>query len=148
MKTKLIVETNLDDLRETKNKIVDHLSNIGNLKSWGDDSIETHDGEVYFLKVVSSSEYKTKLLSIIGKGYDDIKIDSVIDEIKRLLLFLYDFIPSDKEDTPKIDTEAQNDDISNDSDEDEVSVVNEEKNTEKVDSDNKNEESDEDKDKE
>jgi hypothetical protein len=95
MKTILIVETNLDDLRATKENLVKELDDAGNLKKWGDDSVETNDDIIYFLKVISLTEYVGKLNSVLGKGYDELKIDPVIDEVRRLFSVL-DNYPNSK----------------------------------------------------
>lgn len=85
MKTILILETSLDGLRFTKNKLVEEFTQAGNLKKWSDDLIETLDDQIYFLKVVSLNEYRSKLTQIIGRGYDEIRVDPVKKEIAGLL---------------------------------------------------------------
>lgn len=85
MKTHLIVLTSLDELRAKKDKLVQEFSDAGNLKRHGDDSVETIDDEIFFLKVITISEYRTKLIQTINRGYDHVLIDSVRKEISDLV---------------------------------------------------------------
>ena len=91
MKSILIVETNLDAQRAMKERLVKELSDAGNLKKWGDDSVETQDNTIYFLKVISLTEYLGRLNLMLGRGYDELRIGSVIDEAKRLLSVLENY---------------------------------------------------------
>lgn len=85
MKTHLIVLTSLDELRAKKEALVQKFSDNGNLKKYGDDSVETNDDEIFFLKVITSSEYRAKLMQTIGRGYDYAELSSVIKEVEELL---------------------------------------------------------------
>ena len=81
MKTILILETSLDLLRLTKDDLVVKFIADGNLKRYGDDFVETNDDQVYFIKVISLAEYRTKLMQIIGRGYDEIQMDNVKNDV-------------------------------------------------------------------
>ena len=85
MKTILILETSLDLLRLTKDDLVVKFIADGNLKRYGDDFVETNDDQVYFIKVISLAEYRTKLMQIIGRGYDEIQMDNVKNDVAGLL---------------------------------------------------------------
>jgi len=126
MKTILIVNTTLDGLRSDKEKLVASLSDQGNLKSWGDDSVQTIDEVVYFFKVISLSDYVSKLMSMVGKGYDEIKLDPVIDEVQGLLSTLAPFRKEEHEDAPETPSEATEEPESDDEGEDDLDIENEE----------------------
>lgn len=126
MKTILILNTTLDGLRSEKDKLVSSLTAAGNLKSWGDDSVQTNDDVVYFLKVISLSDYVSKLMSMVGKGYDEIKLDPVIDEVKGLLQTLSPFRKDESEETPNLSPEAPESTESADEDEDDLDIENDE----------------------
>jgi len=83
MKTHLIIETSLDDLRNSKNKLVDSLND--NLLKWGDDTVETKDGQIYFFRVISVDDYTTKLMTTIGRGYDHVDLSKVMAQIMKLV---------------------------------------------------------------
>lgn len=85
MKTHLIVLTSLDELRAKKEYLVQKFSDDGNLKKHSDDSVETNDDQIFFLKVITISEYRTKLIQSINRGYDHVVIDSVRKEISDLV---------------------------------------------------------------
>lgn len=85
MTTHLIILTSLDELRAKKDELVRKFSDDGNLRKYGDDSVETNDDKVFFLKVITLSEYSTKLTQAIGRGYDHVELASVIKEVERLL---------------------------------------------------------------
>ena len=126
MKTILILNTTLDGLRSEKDKLVSKLNDSGNLKSWGDDSVQTNDDVVYFLKVISLSDYVSKLMSLVGKGYDEIKLDPVIDEVQGLLQTLAPFKKEEPKETPNPSPEATESTESADEDEDDLDIANEE----------------------
>lgn len=126
MKTILILNTTLDGLRSEKDKLVSKLNDSGNLKSWGDDSVQTKDDVVYFLKVISLSDYVSKLMSLVGKGYDEIKLDPVIDEVQGLLQTLAPFKKEEPKETPNLSPEAPESTESVDEDEDDLDIANEE----------------------
>lgn len=96
MKTHLIVLTSLDELRANKDELVHKFDDDGNLKKYSDDSIETFDDQVFFLKVITLSEYRTKLIQAINRGYDSVKIDSVRKEINDLLDMLNGAVRSEE----------------------------------------------------
>ncbi len=85
MKTILILERSLDGLRLTKDDLVAGFTQSGNLKRHGDDFIETNDDQVYFIKVISLAEYRTKLMQIIGRGYDEVRMDNVKKDVAELM---------------------------------------------------------------
>lgn len=122
MKTILIVETSLDALRASRDQLVKKLDDAGNLNKWGDDSVETNDNVIYFLKVISLAEYVGKLNSVLGKGYDELRIDSVIDETRKLLSVLEDYQNPKSEQVVIASPEPQNWSESDDSEEDDVEV--------------------------
>lgn len=126
MKTILIVNTTMDGLRSEKQNLVDKLSNAGNLKSWGDDSVQTNDDIVYFFKVISLSDYVSKLTAMTGKGYDEVNINPVIDEVEKLLSTLSKFRKTVAETTPDIAPEAIESPESDDKDEDDLDIENDE----------------------
>jgi len=88
MTTNLIVLTSLDELRAKKASLVQKFGDSGNLKKHGDDSVETNDDQVFFLKVITLSEYRTKLIQAVNRGYDHVIIDSVRKEISDLVNIL------------------------------------------------------------
>lgn len=126
MKTILIVNTTMDGLRSEKQNLVDKLSNAGNLKSWGDDSVQTNDDIVYFFKVISLSDYVSKLTAMTGKGYDEVNIDPVIDEVEKLLSTLAPFRKDEPKEAAKITPEAQESPENDDKDEDDLDIENDE----------------------
>lgn len=80
MKTNLIVSVSLDEQRARKESLVRRLDDAGHLVKHGDDSVES-DEEVYFFRVISISDYRTKLLQEIGRGYDGVDLSSVFQEL-------------------------------------------------------------------
>ena len=84
MKTHLIILTSLDELRAKKESLVQKFSDAGNLRKYGDDSVETHDDQVFFLKVITLNEYRTKLLQEIGRGYNRIDLSALNKELNSI----------------------------------------------------------------
>lgn len=128
MKTHLIIATSLDELRNRKEELVRKFSDAGNLKRHGDDSVETNDEQIFFLKVISSGELKTKIMQTIGRGYDRIDLDSILAELLALFNTLDSINTSEKpnENGVETDTEPLNAPETNDEEEDDVEVENEE----------------------
>lgn len=126
MKTILILNTTLDGLRSEKDKLVSKLSDSGNLKNWSDDSVQSNDDVVYFLKVISLSDYVSKLMGVVGKGYDEIKMDPVIDEVQGLLSTLAPFRKDEPKEAAKITPEAPESPENDDKDEDDLDIENDE----------------------
>lgn len=143
MKTILIVETSLDALRATKDRLVQELSDAGNLKKWGDDSVETNKDVIYFLKVISLTDYLGKLNAILGKGYDELQIDSVIDEAKKLLYVLENYPNSKSEPAVNTEPEAQNEPESDDEEEDDLDTEDTRDEVPEVENDEKEEDEEE-----
>ena len=137
MKTHLIVKTDLEALKATKEKIVAKLNKEDNLKQYGDDYIEAKNGDIYFIKVVTSADYVAKLNSVIGKGYDKINIDAVFDEIKKLLDILSIYTTDKPKNISKIAPEATESPEKDDNEKDDIDIKDEQKNTKKVNKSNK-----------
>lgn len=86
MKTILILKRNNEEKIAIKDSLLRKFNEEGKTVVWSDDSIEVKDdGLIYFFKVISISDYRTKVMEAIGRGYDEIDIKSVITDVEQFL---------------------------------------------------------------
>jgi len=112
MRTKLIISTSLDEARKKRDEVISELGE--NVKNYGDDVVTAQNGDVYFFKVISLTDFMGKLNSMVGKGYDELDLSSLLLEVKALSNTIEDTIelkPSIDEATEAVLNDKKEEDI-------------------------------------